>query len=157
MSESGNMMQWRIREAVPADVPNILAIERQAFSISWNEESILGWIRGENRCYYLAEEAEFGVLLGYLGVFFVAGEGEIASVAVGAPFRKYGVGKSLFRHLKGICRRDRVGSLFLEVREKNVPALALYESEGFERVGFRRGYYPDTGEGAVLMKTFIHP
>ncbi len=39
----------------------------------------------------------------------------------------------------------------LEVRAGNGPALGLYESLGFRRVGRRPRYYPNDGEDAVLM------
>jgi ribosomal-protein-alanine N-acetyltransferase len=38
----------------------------------------------------------------------------------------------------------------LEVRAGNAPAIAMYESMGYRRVGVRRGYYADNGEDAVL-------
>ena len=41
--------------------------------------------------------------------------------------------------------------MLLEVRRGNVEAAALYESCGFETIGVRRGYYPDTGEDALVM------
>ena len=41
--------------------------------------------------------------------------------------------------------------LSLEVRENNASAVSLYESFGFKRVGYRKNYYKDPAEGAVLM------
>ena len=38
-----------------------------------------------------------------------------------------------------------------EVRESNAAAIALYESAGYRQVGFRKRYYRDPEEGAVLM------
>jgi ribosomal-protein-alanine N-acetyltransferase len=49
--------------------------------------------------------------------------------------------------------------LWLEVRESNAPAIALYDSYGFAVVGTRKGYYPaDNGNGredALLMGCFL--
>ena len=39
----------------------------------------------------------------------------------------------------------------LEVRETNAPAQNLYYSFDFEKQGYRRRYYDDTGEGALLL------
>ena len=47
-------------------------------------------------------------------------------------------------------RRHGAELVVLEVRASNDPALRLYHSLGFERVGLRRRYYHD-GEDAVLM------
>ena len=40
---------------------------------------------------------------------------------------------------------------WLEVRESNAPAIALYQSEGYAQAGFRKRYYHNPEEGAVLM------
>lgn len=49
------------------------------------------------------------------------------------------------------CRRDSAGWVLLEVRASNDPALALYSSMGFQKVGLRRRYYSKPEEDAVLM------
>ena len=48
-----------------------------------------------------------------------------------------------------------VRSLYLEVRESNVAARALYDSEGFAAVGRRRGYYRNPLEDALLLRREI--
>jgi ribosomal-protein-alanine N-acetyltransferase len=37
------------------------------------------------------------------------------------------------------------------VRTDNTPAIALYESEGFTRIGLRRRYYQPSGADAYTM------
>jgi ribosomal-protein-alanine N-acetyltransferase len=52
------------------------------------------------------------------------------------------------------ARADGAQWLWLEVRESNLAAQALYRSTGFHVVGQRRGYYPDgphRRENAVVM------
>ena len=41
--------------------------------------------------------------------------------------------------------------LYLEVRESNTPARALYKSLGFEENGIRKNFYEHPVEHAVLM------
>ena len=51
--------------------------------------------------------------------------------------------------------RDRgLATLWLEVRQSNHRARALYARRGFAEVGVRRGYYPAAGgrEDAVVMR-----
>ena len=43
------------------------------------------------------------------------------------------------------------GPVFLEVRMDNGPAIAMYESYGFERMGVRRNYYQPSGADAYTM------
>jgi len=57
-----------------------------------------------------------------------------------------------------LCRERRAAQLWLEVRETNLRARAVYERYGFRHIGLRRGYYPalrnthaDGREDAVVM------
>ena len=43
-----------------------------------------------------------------------------------------------------------IQNVLLEVRTGNLPAVALYESCGFRRLGVRSRYYPDTNEDALI-------
>ena len=54
-------------------------------------------------------------------------------------------------------RAHKVVQLWLEVRESNAPAIALYQNSGFDVAGTRRDYYPsDKGrEDALLMGSML--
>ena len=41
--------------------------------------------------------------------------------------------------------------LRLEVRESNVPAIALYKSMGFAQLGLRKNYYRNPKENALIL------
>lgn len=75
------------------------------------------------------------------------GEAELLNLAVGPEFRKRGIG----RRLAGELISRHAGTLWLEVRETNVNARNLYKSLGFTETGYRPDYYPDSGEGAIVM------
>ena len=51
---------------------------------------------------------------------------------------------------RGAIARDCV-NLTLEVRMSNSGAQALYQRFGFVPAGVRKGYYPETGEDALVM------
>ena len=44
------------------------------------------------------------------------------------------------------------GTVFLEVRTDNEPAIALYESTGFVTMGLRKRYYRVSGADAYTMR-----
>ena len=48
--------------------------------------------------------------------------------------------------------QEGVRALYLEVRDSNAAARALYGSLGFTQVGRRRGYYQHPTEDALLLR-----
>jgi|ERR1035441_3058356 ribosomal-protein-alanine N-acetyltransferase len=75
-------------------------------------------------------------------------ESELLNLAVDPVFRRRGIGRRLVAELTSSHR----GALWLEVRESNIGARNFYESLGFHEAGRRPGYYPDSAEGAIVMK-----
>ena len=69
-------------------------------------------------------------------------------IAVAPAFRRQGIGRQL---LDWAHRQFPENEFWLEVRESNAAAIALYESAGYRQVGFRKRSYRDPEEGAVLM------
>lgn len=72
---------------------------------------------------------------------------------VAAGHRRRGIGRALLEQAVEWARRSGVRKLELHVFPWNEPALALYESFGFEREGLRRGHYLRDGAevDAILM------
>lgn len=79
-------------------------------------------------------------------------EREILNLAVDAPYRRLGIaGRLLEAELK------RGGIHFLEVRESNQAAQALYRKFGFREIGQRPGYYQLPAEAAIVMRSIPRP
>lgn len=74
-------------------------------------------------------------------------EREILNLAVDAALRRLGVASALLKHELAFG-----GTHFLEVRESNAAARALYRKFGFVEVGTRRDYYDDPIEKAIVMR-----
>ncbi len=91
-------------------------------------------------------------LAAYATVYIVPPEMEILNIAVVPAMRRQGFGSRILRLVLQIAGKMGIQRTFLEVRENNVAAQTLYTSAGFETVGIRPGYYPDTGENALLMR-----
>ena len=76
-------------------------------------------------------------------------EYEIHTVGVDPAYQGQGIGRGMLRNL--IEYADG-GTIFLEVRTDNEAAIALYESEGFRKMGIRKRYYRVSGADAYTMK-----
>lgn len=80
---------------------------------------------------------------------------------VDAAHRRQGVGRLLLRHAVEWARSSGIRKLELHVFPWNAPAIALYESFGFVREGYRVGHYRrgDVDVDAILMAYYVvdHP
>ena len=140
---------YRIRSAAPADAAPLVAIERRCFSDPWSEISFREaldspWSFGLVAC---AGPSIAGYLIGRE----VAGTGEVLNLAVPPEFRRRGVARALLRAGLSYLRKRRVEEVYLEVRESNRSAQALYLSAGFRPVGQRAAYYRNPKEDALVL------
>lgn len=102
---------------------------------------------------YLAFEAFVVEVGGEVAGFAVSrrtapDEAEILNVAVAPTWRRRGLARKLIAR----AAPAEVRTLFLEVRESNQAARALYLAAGFTEYGRRPGYYQHPAEAAVLMR-----
>jgi len=145
------ILRVRIREMESGDLDEVLAIEEVSFPTPWPRKLFEEEIVREFSDALVAVPAEGEGVLGYSVCWTVADESHLLNIAVRPDARGRGVGSALL----GECIRRGVragaGRIHLEVRAGNVPALRMYEREGFSFQGIRRGYYADTGEDAVLL------
>jgi ribosomal-protein-alanine N-acetyltransferase len=84
----------------------------------------------------------------------------LLNLAVSPAHQHRGHGRRMLDALVQRCRLTAVSTLWLEVRESNRRAQALYARYGFVPVGRRRGYYPAGNgrrEDAVLMSLHVPP
>jgi ribosomal-protein-alanine N-acetyltransferase len=142
--------RYRIRSAVPADAAALVAIERRAFSDPWSEASFREAL-ASSWSFGLVVETGRG-LAGYLIARELAGSGEVLNLAVAPEFRRRGIGGALLEAGVAALRRRRVDEVFLEVRESNISAQALYVGHGFRPVGQRAAYYRNPREDALVLR-----
>jgi [ribosomal protein S18]-alanine N-acetyltransferase len=141
---------YRIRSADPADAGAFAAIEQRCFSDPWSESSFREALRSP-WTFGLAAHGTRG-MAGYLIAREVAGTGEVLNLAVAPEFRRRGVGAALLRAGLSALRKRRVTEVFLEVRESNRSAQALYAGHGFRPVGQRAAYYRNPKEDALVLR-----
>lgn len=116
---------------------------------AWSRTSVEEFVHNEYS--HVAAAYEDGILIGYGGVFVLFGEAELTNIAVLPHARRKGVAKAILSALISLSRSLGAEALRLEVRESNVPAVALYTSFGFTADGKRKNYYSSPCEDAVLM------
>lgn len=122
---------------------------------SWTAQGYRAEIADKDSRYYIAVEDEAGELLGWAGLMVVADAAEILTVGVVPAAQRRGLARLMLAALYDETRRRGARELFLEVRVDNAAAITLYDSEGFEQVGRRRGYYDHGRVDAVVMRRVL--
>lgn len=143
-----------IRQMTVADMPAVMALEKQAFKNPWSPELLQRELQHEWSTILLVEEegTEAGPLLLGLAIFWIVhDEVHVLNVATAPEHRRRGVARVVMDEVLARGRGRRCTLATLEVRRSNEPALQLYKSLGFRAVGIRPNYYVDEGEDAIVM------
>lgn len=141
----------RIRSATASDIDRVLQLETEAFSDAWTRSSFVQLL-GDTRSLFAVACGDDGLVHGYVVAWYVADEGEIANLAVASTSRRRGIGGMLLDTALDAARARNAASVYLEVRDSNESAQALYASRGFEPVMRRRRYYRAPTEDALVLK-----
>jgi ribosomal-protein-alanine N-acetyltransferase len=139
----------QIRSMQREDIPCIHDLERQAFSDAWSEKNLEEVC--EQKHYYNVVAVLEDVVVGYIIATHVLDEGELLRIAVAKDCRMHGIGEQLLQHLLDKFTKEQIHTCFLEVRQSNVAAIALYEKQGFVLQGRRKNYYKNPTENANIM------
>jgi len=91
------------------------------------------------------------LVVGFVGIWLLADEAHVVTIAVRDSHRRRGVGELLLIAAIETALRERRSVVSLECRVSNAVALRLYEKYGFEQVGLRRRYYSDNQEDACVL------
>ena len=140
--------ELEIRRLAYADLPQVIAIERRAFTTPWSLAMFVLELSKATGVCLAALRGER--LVGYLVCSRYDTVWHVMNVSVEPRQRRMGVATALLLEL--LERIDGPDArLTLEVRRSNTPAIALYERFGFRSAGVRRRYYQDNGEDALIM------
>lgn len=146
-------MKLSIRPATSADLPAMTALERHAATAAhWSAERYEALFRAPDRDRVALVMQEESGLQGFVIASVVGGEWEIENMAIAGPARRHGLGARLLGELLDLARAKGAEAVFLEVRESNRAARALYEKWAFQESGRRRRYYQDPEEDAIRYR-----
>lgn len=132
------------------DLEAVLAIERASFATPWSERTFRGLLQRRNARLAVAEDG--GQVVGYAVAWFAGGQAELGDLAVRPESRRRGVGRLLLEAMLAAAEQERIEVMYLEVRESNLAARALYEQGGFVAVDRRLRYYADPTEDALVLR-----
>ena len=137
------------REMLVEDLDQVMEIENELISPPWTREGFFTFLLKDENMFFVVEEK--GRILGYCSMQTVLDEGDILNVAVTRDRQKEGIGYFLVDSMLMLAAARGIHIVHLEVRESNGSARRLYQRLGFKEDGFRKNYYTEPVENAVLM------
>jgi len=143
---AGIHVRWMIRR----DMPDVLAIEREAFEFPWSEEDFTRSLRQRTCIGMVAEYADS--VVAFMIYELHRTRLHVLNFAVLRSHRRLGIGTQMLRRLIAKLAPERRSRIVLEVRETNLPAQLFFREAGFRAVSVLRDFYRDSDEDAYLMQ-----
>ena len=145
-----------IRKAVTADIPAMKRIAgATSMASQWSEAQYFElFAPGPPDHLTLVIEQESNIA-GFVAARCSGKEYEIENIVISGAVQRQGLGMKLLKELMRIAAENRPIKVFLEVRESNAAARALYAKFGFAKIGERRNYYRNPVESAVNYQLLI--
>jgi ribosomal-protein-alanine N-acetyltransferase len=146
----------RLETMTVAHLDAVCAVEHGAYSHPWTRANFIDSLAVGYHCQMLvgpAAGAGEDTVIGYFIAMKGVDEVHLLNLTIAPDFQRQGWALLLLDALAGWSRGQGARWLWLEVRASNARAMHVYERQGFQRVGLRKGYYPAHGgrEDAVVM------
>lgn len=145
-------MEFTVVKMSPEHIVQIAILEKECFSEPWSENALAEELANENSHFLVAVSDD---VTGYIGVQEICGEAYITNVAVFGKYRKNGIGRALLNAACNGAKGRGCEFITLEVRESNISAIKLYESEGFEKAGIRKNFYSAPTENGIIYTKYF--
>ena len=134
-----------------ADLAAVVNVETRAYSHPWSRGNFIDSLAAG----YIAEmlDSHDAGVVGYFVAMPGVDELHLLNITVAPDWQGRGHGSALLDVVQAHAAERGLATLWLEVRDSNHRARALYRRRGFAEVGLRRAYYPAAGprEDAVVM------
>ncbi|USE83883.1 ribosomal protein S18-alanine N-acetyltransferase [Acinetobacter tibetensis] len=138
-----------IRSMHPSDLAAVTAIEQLVQTHPWKEQQFKESIDS----YHSTVIEQQGQVVGFCILQPVLDEANLLLMAIHPNQQGKGLGYRLLDESIALLKNQPV-QIFLEVRESNQAAIALYEKSGFHQIDLRKNYYPSSNGGrehAIIM------
>ena len=146
----------RLRPIQLHELDQLMAIETAAYPYPWSRGNFIDSIvAGYRVCKRVDAQGRW---LGYFVAMAGVGETHLLNLTVAPQFEHRGHARAMLDELVRWSAGLAASRLWLEVRESNARAQALYRRYGFRETGRRRGYYPagpNGRENAIVMSLAI--
>ncbi|HVY52972.1 MAG TPA: ribosomal protein S18-alanine N-acetyltransferase [Gammaproteobacteria bacterium] len=132
-------VDYVLRKMREEDLGQVTAMEEATQVVPWTSKAFRdcyfagypGWVF-ENKNQILS-----------FGIIAVHGEEcHLLNICVHPQFQRHGLGTKMLNHVTDMAKKLGAMMIYLEVRESNHKAIALYKKTGFIHINIRKDYYP---------------
>jgi len=142
--------ELKLEQMSNSDLASVIWIEKASFSSPWSREDFENELYNENVHFLVLKDDN--KVIAYVVFTQISNRAHIANLAVHPYYRRKGVGYQLLSKTLNFIKSQGVQKVTLEVRIGNIAAQNLYSKLGFKVVGFRKNYYIDNNESALVMR-----
>lgn len=150
-------LEVRFEALTPAQLDAVLHIEQRSYAHPWSRSNFTDTLAsGYEAQLLLAGDT----LLGYFVAMKGVDEVHLLNITVAPEYQRQGWARVMLDALALWAQGQRAEWLWLEVRVGNQRAMAVYEAQGFRRMGQRKNYYPSGAnqrEDAMVMSRRLAP
>lgn len=175
-------MAFKIERMTLDDIPEVVAVDRRCFTSPWPASAYRREVTHPDKNLYVvlrrvgegplatpepkgfsltsvlpfhreSQPANASPVIGYAGLWLITDEAHVTTIGVLPEFRGKHLGELLLVRLIEHALEHGSHWVTLEARVSNQVAQALYRKYTFKDAGYRRRYYSDDGEDAVVMWT----
>ena len=128
-------------------------IKIENFDDFWNQNMLNQELKQKNMIgYQLQIKNE---IVGFVVARVILDEIEIMNIATHKHYRRMGIAKKILQQMEKDAKQKQIKKILLEVNEKNIPAIQLYQKMGFVQVGKRPKYYNNIDTAILLEKRIV--
>lgn len=139
-------MKLELRPVLEEDFPAICEIEQRSFIDPWPAEAFTDFLCRNSWLLQLEDK-----VIGYIFYHAAIDEAVVINFAIDPEYQRQSYGQRLLAETMQKLLNNGVHYFYLDVRRSNDKAIALYSKMGFQSLGFRKDYYHQPQEDAVVM------
>jgi len=132
-------VKWMVRK----DMPHVLRIEKESFEQPLTEEDFVKILRERNVIGMVAKSGT-GEVLAFMLYELLENKFRLLDFAVGAKYRRRGIGRQLLNAMRGKLKEERRRSIVVEIADDNLAAHLFFRSAGYRAVRVHRGKAGDS-------------
>ena len=145
-------MNIQIQPMTQQDLKQIEEILTTDFDEFWTPSIFEKELNNPNSSYFVAKQKN--QIVGFGGIWKAVDDIHITNLVTKKNMRNLGIAKQILDKLIQTAKQTKLASLTLEVTETNLPAIDLYETFGFQKLGIRKKYY-NNQDNAIIMTLYF--